>query len=60
MYKAVAPDPIDQRRVSPVESLYAAFPMFMFIDPCLGAPLLETFMRLQVSSSNPFAAHDLG
>ncbi|KAI0259050.1 hypothetical protein BC834DRAFT_974627, partial [Gloeopeniophorella convolvens] len=30
-------------RVNAVETLYAAFPMFLYIDPSLGAPLLEPY-----------------
>ena len=49
-------------RVNAVETLYAAFPAFMFIDPGLGAPLLEPLFRLQASSnySIRYAAADLG
>jgi hypothetical protein len=45
-----------------VEVLYAAFPAFMYIDPSLGAPLLEPLFRLQASPNYtiPFAAADLG
>ena len=49
-------------RVNPVEVLYAAFPAFMYIDPSLGAPLLEPLFRLQASSNytTSYAAPDLG
>ena len=49
-------------RVNAVETLYAAFPAFMYIDPGLGAPLLEPLFRVQASSQhpNPYAAADLG
>jgi hypothetical protein len=49
-------------RVNAVETLYSAFPAFMFIDPGLGAPLLEPLFRLQASSNHsiPYAAADLG
>ncbi|KAI0310163.1 hypothetical protein OF83DRAFT_1070995 [Amylostereum chailletii] len=48
-------------RVNPVETLYASFPMFMHIDPSLGAPLLEPLLRFQTSSQYTisFAAADL-
>ena len=51
-----------ESRVNPVEVLYAAFPAFMYIDPSLGAPLLEPLFRLQASPNYtiPFAAADLG
>ena len=49
-------------RVNAVEVLFAAFPAFMYIDPSLGAPLLEPLFRLQASPNYtiPFAAADLG
>ena len=50
-------------RVNAVETLYSAFPAFMFIDPDLGGPLLEPLFRLQASSFNGsirYAAGDLG
>ena len=42
--------------------MYAAFPAFMYIDPSLGAPLLEPLFRLQASPNYTisFAAADLG
>ncbi|THH08873.1 hypothetical protein EW146_g8851 [Bondarzewia mesenterica] len=52
---------ITPQRVNPVEVLYQAFPIFMYIDPTLGAPLLEPLLRFQNSSSyvNPYAAQDV-
>jgi hypothetical protein len=49
-------------RVNAVETLYAAFPAFMYIDPKLGGLLLEPLFRLQVSPKYtiPYAAPDLG
>ena len=49
-------------RVNAVETLYSAFPAFMYIDPSLGAPLLEPLFLLQASPnySIPYAAADLG
>ena len=49
-------------RVNAVETLYSAFPAFMYIDPSLGAPLLEPLFRLQASPNyrNSYAATDLG
>lgn len=49
-------------RVNAVETLYSAFPALMYIDPTLGAPLLEPLFRFQASPnySVPFAAADLG
>ena len=38
-----------QSRVNAVETIYAAFPALMYIDPSLGAPLLEPLFRLQAS-----------
>jgi len=47
-------------RVNAVETLYAAFPALMYIDPSLGAPLLEPLFQLQADSGVQFAASDLG
>ncbi|KAH9066439.1 hypothetical protein EDB87DRAFT_1828453 [Lactarius vividus] len=49
-------------RVNPVETLYSAFPAFMYIDPDLGGLLLEPLFRLQASQeyTNPYATQDLG
>ena len=49
-------------RVNAVETLYSAFPAFMYIDPTLGRPLLEHLFHLQASPNYtiPFAAADLG
>ncbi len=49
-------------RVNAVETLYAAFPAFLYIDPELGGLLLEPLFRLQASPNrtNPYSAPDLG
>ena len=49
-------------RVNAVETLYSAFPAFMYIDPKLGGLFLEPLLRLQEFSeySIPYAAPDLG
>jgi hypothetical protein len=50
-------------RVNAVETLYAAFPALMYIDPSLGGLLLEPLFRLQASGTNytiGYAAADLG
>jgi hypothetical protein len=49
-------------RVNAVETLYAAFPAFMYIDYKLGGLLLEPLLRLQASPKYtiPYAAPDLG
>ncbi len=49
-------------RVNAVETLYAAFPALMYIDPHLGAPLLEPLFRVQASPdySIQYAPKDLG
>ncbi|KAF8491814.1 hypothetical protein F5888DRAFT_1613303 [Russula emetica] len=53
---------VEANRVNAVETLYAAFPALMYIDPSLGGPLLEPLFRLQPSrtSSMTFSAADLG
>ena len=45
-----------------VETLYAAFPALMYIDPSLGGPLLEPLFGLQASRNYnmTFSAADLG
>ncbi|KAH9066268.1 hypothetical protein EDB87DRAFT_1554011 [Lactarius vividus] len=52
---------MDTNRVNPVETLYSAFPAFMYIDPDLGGLLLEPLFRLQASPkyTNLYAAPDL-
>ena len=49
-------------RVNPVEILYAAFPALMYIDPTLGAPLLEPLFLFQALPDYDvqYAAKDLG
>ena len=49
-------------RVNAVETLYAAFPALMYIDPTLGGPLLEPLYQLQASRNYTigYAAADLG
>ena len=55
-------DPYLPNRVNAVETLYSAFPAFMYIDPKLGGLYLEPLFRLQASPAytNPYAAPDLG
>ncbi|KAI9513396.1 hypothetical protein F5148DRAFT_1006486 [Russula earlei] len=53
----------EPNRVNAVETLYAAFPALMYIDPTLGAPLLEPLFRLDASPDKGlvlYAAADLG
>ena len=49
-------------RVNAVETLYSAFPAFMYIDPKLGGLFLEPMLRLQASPTyaNSYAAPDIG
>ena len=51
-----------QSRVTAVETLYAAFPALMYIDPSLGGPLLEPLFRPQASGNHimNYSAADLG
>ncbi|KAH8995311.1 hypothetical protein EDB92DRAFT_1794666, partial [Lactarius akahatsu] len=48
-------------RVNAVETLYSAFPAFMYIDPGLGRLFLEPLFRLQASQiyTNRYAAADV-
>ncbi|KAH9026781.1 hypothetical protein EDB84DRAFT_1501283, partial [Lactarius hengduanensis] len=52
----------ERNRVNAVETLYSAFPAFMYIDPELGGLFLEPLFRLQASPNytSPYAATDLG
>ena len=45
-----------------METLYAAFPALMYLDPSLGAPLLEPLFRFQASHNSHigYATSDLG
>jgi hypothetical protein len=49
-------------RVNAVETLYAAFPALMYIDPTLGKPLLEPQFLSQLSPEYAvqYAVGDLG
>ena len=51
-----------QSRVNAVETLYSAFPALMYVDPSLGAPLLEPLFRFQASRNYTigYAAADIG
>ncbi|TFY76685.1 hypothetical protein EWM64_g7329 [Hericium alpestre] len=51
-----------RNRVNAVEVLYQSFPLFMYVDPTLGGPLLEPLLRFQNSTNytNPYAAQDIG
>jgi hypothetical protein len=53
---------LSENRINAVETLYAAFPALMYIDPSLGGPLLEPLFRLQASRNYTikYAAADLG
>ncbi|KAH8995315.1 hypothetical protein EDB92DRAFT_1943302 [Lactarius akahatsu] len=52
----------NENRVNAVETLYSAFPTFMYIDPDLGGLFLEPLFRLQASSkyTNHYAAAEIG
>ncbi|KAI0282070.1 hypothetical protein BC826DRAFT_922062 [Russula brevipes] len=60
--KNVAGSVTSDNRVNPVETLYSAFPALMYIDPTLGALLLEPLFRLQAQPEYyvQYAAADLG
>ncbi|KAH9180830.1 hypothetical protein EDB89DRAFT_1840505 [Lactarius sanguifluus] len=53
---------LNTNRVNAVETLYSAFPAFMYIDPDLGGLFLEPLFRLQASQkyTYPYAAADIG
>lgn len=53
------------RRVNPVDNLYASFPAFLYLDPALGGKLLEPLLEFQASmgsgnATSVYAAPDLG
>ncbi|KAI1795670.1 hypothetical protein LXA43DRAFT_1058371 [Ganoderma leucocontextum] len=49
------------RRVNPVEHVYAAFPTFLYLNASLGGALLDPLMESQASlTGQAYAAHDLG
>ncbi|KAI0267843.1 hypothetical protein BC834DRAFT_870190 [Gloeopeniophorella convolvens] len=47
-------------RINVVDTLFAAFPMFMYLDPKLGALLLEPLLASETGLSMPYAMMDLG
>ncbi|KAI0312205.1 hypothetical protein OF83DRAFT_1067589 [Amylostereum chailletii] len=55
--------PEASRQANPPDGLYASFPMFLYLNPSFGAPLLEPLLRFQDSpaytQSNPYAAANL-
>ncbi|OCH88863.1 DUF1793-domain-containing protein [Obba rivulosa] len=50
------------RRINPVEVLYQAFPIFLYLNSSFGRPLLAPLLEYEDSSqfSLPYAAADLG
>ncbi|KZT72217.1 hypothetical protein DAEQUDRAFT_763324 [Daedalea quercina L-15889] len=52
----------NNRRVNPVEIMYAAFPMFLCVNASYGRPLLTPLLEYQSSSmyTLPYAASDIG
>ncbi|PIL35943.1 hypothetical protein GSI_01603 [Ganoderma sinense ZZ0214-1] len=49
------------RRVNAVEHIFAAFPMYLYLNASLGGALLEPLLEVQVSrTGQPYAAQDLG
>jgi len=52
----------NSRRVNPVETLYASFPFFLYMNSTYAGYLLEPLLETQDLPSNPlpFAARDLG
>ncbi|KAH9021636.1 hypothetical protein EDB84DRAFT_1580787 [Lactarius hengduanensis] len=60
--KNIGGSQLKANRVNAVETLYSAFPAFMYIDPTLGKPLLEPLFQLQASPNYTiqYAAADLG
>ncbi|KAJ7249889.1 hypothetical protein C8J57DRAFT_1355899 [Mycena rebaudengoi] len=52
----------NSQRVNPVETIYAAFPAFLYFNASIGRTLLEPLLMFQNTSSysQPYAASDLG
>ncbi|KAJ7195720.1 DUF1793-domain-containing protein [Mycena rebaudengoi] len=52
----------NSQRVNPVETIYAAFPAFLYFNANIGRTLLEPLLMFQNTSSysQPYAASDLG
>ncbi|KAM5540216.1 hypothetical protein V8D89_006035 [Ganoderma adspersum] len=49
------------RRVNPVEHIYAAFPMFLYLNASIAGALLEPLLETQASlTGQSFAAMDIG
>ncbi|KAI0309755.1 hypothetical protein OF83DRAFT_1071555 [Amylostereum chailletii] len=51
-------------QVNPPDGLYSSFPMYLYLNPSFGAPLLEPLLRFQASpaytKSIPYAAANIG
>ena len=48
-------------RVNPVEHIYAAFPMFLYLNASIAGALLQPLLELQASGTNQSsAAQDIG
>ncbi|KAL0063799.1 hypothetical protein AAF712_009244 [Marasmius tenuissimus] len=52
----------NSQRISPVETLYASFPAFLYVKPEWGKYLLEPLLRFQIAfrPSSTYAVPDLG
>ena len=47
--------------MNPVEHVFAAFPMFLYLNASIAGALLEPLLEVQVSrTGQPYAAQDLG
>ena len=47
--------------MNPVEQIYAAFPMFLYLNASIGGALLEPLLEVQASPTRQsFAAMDIG
>lgn len=48
------------RRVNPVETIYASFPAFLYLNTSLAGNLLESLLEVQAANDKSYAAPDLG
>lgn len=53
--------PLGYSRVNPVEHIYAAFPMLLYLNASIGGALLQPLLESQaILTGQPFASADIG
>ena len=54
-------DEVPDRRINPVERMYAAFPAYLYLNASLCGAMLAPLLDAQDNATNiPYAAKDLG